>query len=107
MSKVTDIDSLFVEARNSEPYFNDQGFVSSVSAMLPAGRKVSVGQETAVTIAATVLGSAVAYPFFPIGDILALIPNSITITPIGLLAASSLVSGLIYWLAEHAAPNRM
>jgi hypothetical protein len=49
----------------------------------------------------------VAYPFFPVGEIIALIPSSFTITPIGLLAASGLASGLFYWLAEHAAPNRI
>jgi len=107
MSKATDIDNLFVHARNSEPYLNDQGFVSRVTAGLPAERKVSVAQETVITIAATILGGAVAYPFFPVGEIIALIPSSFTITPIGLLAASGLASGLFYWLAEHAAPNRI
>ncbi len=106
MSTTTDIDNLFAQTRNSEPYFNDQGFVSRVTAQLPASRKVSVGQETVVTIAATVLGGAVAYPFFPVTEVIALIPNSFTITPVGLLAFSSLVSGLGYWLAEHGKPSK-
>ena len=106
MSKTTDIDNLFAQARNSEPYFSSQGFVTDVQARLPVGRKVSVGQETAITIAATVLGAVVAFPFFPAGEIIALIPSSVSITPVGVLAASGLLSGLTYWLAEHSTASK-
>jgi hypothetical protein len=101
MSNPTDIDHLFSQARAGEPYFSDQGFVSKVRSTLPAKRKVSVGQESAITTVATVLGCAVAYPFFPFNEIIGLLPTQFSITPVGLLAVSSLVSGLVYWLAEN------
>jgi hypothetical protein len=106
MSKTTDIDKLFAQARQSEPYFDNQGFASRVRAQLPAGRKVSIGQETAITVGAAVLGAAVAFPLFPVGEIFALIPSSFTVSVVGLLAASSLISGLAYWLAEHSTASK-
>jgi hypothetical protein len=68
---------------------------------------VSVGQETAITIAATVLGAAVAFPLFPADEIFALMPSSFSITPVGMLTASGLLSGLIYWLAEHSTSSKL
>jgi hypothetical protein len=107
MTKTTDIDNLFAQARNSEPYLSSQGFVAGVKAGLPVGRRVSVGQETAITIAATVLGAAVAFPLFPADEIFALMPSSFSITPVGMLTASGLLSGLVYWLAEHSTSSKL
>jgi hypothetical protein len=53
-----------------------------------------------------VLGAAVAFPLFPVGEIFALIPSSFTVSVVGLLAASSLISGLAYWLAEHSTASK-
>jgi hypothetical protein len=101
MNKQTTIDDLFGQARTTEPYFNDQGFVSRVNAKLPIVRKVSAAQESAISIVAAILGCVVAYQFVSVNELIALIPNKVTLTPITLLASSSLISGLAYWLAEH------
>ena len=101
MSKQTSIDDLFGQARATEPYFTDQGFVSRVNAKLPMVRKVSAAQESAISVVAAILGCTVAYQFVSINELIALIPNKVTLTPISLLASSGLISGLAYWLAEH------
>jgi hypothetical protein len=41
-----------------------------------------------------------------VGEIFALIPSSFTVSVVGLLAASSLISGLAYWLAEHSTASK-
>lgn len=100
MNNVTDIDNLFAQARSTEPYLNDQGFTSKLSSQIQSSKQLSLGQESAVSIVATVLGCVVAYQFFPVGDLLQLVPAHLSITPVKLLGVSSLLATLAYWFAE-------
>lgn len=100
MNNVTDIDNLFAQARSTEPYLNDQGFTSKVSSQIQSSKQLSLGQESAVTIVATVLGCLVTYQFFPVGDLLQLVPAQLSITPVKLLGVASLVAAAAYWLTE-------
>jgi hypothetical protein len=101
MSNPTEIDNIFSKARNTEPYFDDRGFVTRVTLELPTTSKVSVRQESVITIAATIIGCIIVYQYFPVTDFIQLIPNHLSITPIDLLVVSSLVSMLSYWAAEE------
>ena len=101
MSNLTEIDNIFSNARNTEPYFDDRGFVTRVTLELPTTSKVSVRQESVITIAATIIGCIIVYQYFPVTDLIELIPHQFSITPVDILMASSLVSMLSYWLAEE------
>ena len=100
MNTVTHIDNLFAQARSTEPYLNDQGFTSKLSSQIQSRKYLSPGQESAVTIVATVLGCMVAYQFINAGNLPQLASAQLSITPLELLGVSSLLAALACWFSD-------
>ena len=103
MSKPINLDVLFKQARQKEPYYNGKDFVSRVAVDIDRRKKLSKTKETMITGSAAIIGAAMTYAYFPLEMILQQVPTSFVINPMTVLMAAGITSiscGFAYWLAE-------
>jgi len=103
MTRETDIDTLFAELRSSEPCIQDQGFSTRVLVELEQKAGLSFFKDALITMLFTLIGCLLAYAFFPLAELAALIPRTIHINPLALLTlacAITLACSSTYWTLE-------
>jgi|TARA_B110000908_G_C10233021_1_gene441648 hypothetical protein len=86
------IDSLFAELRNTEPCMQDQGFSTRIIAELEQKAELSFFKDALITMLFTLLGCLLTYAFFPVAELMALLPSSIHINPMSLLTLGGSVA---------------
>lgn len=103
MTRETDIDTLFAELRSSEPFIQDQGFSTRVLINFEQKAGLSFFKDSLITMLFTLIGCLLSYAFFPVAELVALLPSSIHISPMSLLTlagAITLACGSAYWTLE-------
>jgi hypothetical protein len=103
MTRETDIDNLFATLRSSEPTIPDQGFSAQVLATLEKQAGLALWKDTLITLLFTLVGCLLAYAFFPMEKLAAVVPSSIHISPMSLVmltGAIALACSSAYWAAE-------
>ena len=104
MKQSTDIENLFNQARNSEPYFSNRRFGSRVLTVIKLQEPVPFWKEVTIEMLGALIGCALAYSFFPFTDLVSSIPTKFSIGPMVLLSVAggfSVLCGLGYWTAER------
>ena len=94
------IDSLFAELRNTEPCMQDQGFSTRIVVELEQKAELSFFKDALITMLFTLIGCLLSYAFFPVAELVELLPNSIHISPMSLLTlggAVALACSAAYW----------
>ena len=103
MTRETDIDSLFAKLRSIEPRIADQGFSTRVLSKLEQKAGLSFFKDALITMLFTLMGCLLSYAFFPIAELMALMPRTIHIHPLSLLTlagAITLACSSAYWTLE-------
>ena len=103
MTRKTDIDSHFAALRSSEPCIQDQGFSTRVLIELEQKAGLSFFKDALITMLFTLIGCLLSYAFFPVTEIVALLPSSIHISPMSLLTlggAVAMACSAAYWTLE-------
>ena len=98
-----DIDSLFAELRNTEPCMQDQGFSTRIVVELEQKAELSFFKDALITMLFTLIGCLLAYAFFPVAELMALLPSSIHISPMSLLTlggSAALACCAAYWTLD-------
>ena len=104
MKQFTDLDTLFNQARNSEPYLSNQRFGNRVLTLINLQDPVPFWKEATIEMLGAFIGCALAYSFFPFTDLVNSIPTQFSIGPMVLLSVAggfSLLCGIGYWTAER------
>ena len=60
------LDDLFKQARQKEPYYGEKDFVSRVAVDIDRREKLSKTKETMITGSAAIIGAAITYAYFPL-----------------------------------------
>lgn len=103
MSKPINLDALFKQARQKEPYYGGKDFVSRVAVDIGRQKKLSKTKEAIIIGSAAVIGATITYAYFPLEMIMQQVPTSFVINPMTVLIAAGITSiscGFAYWLAE-------
>ena len=103
MSKPINLDALFKQARQKEPYYGGKDFVSRVAVEIGRQKKLSKTKEAIIIGSAAVIGATITYAYFPLEMIMQQVPTSFVINPMTVLMAAGITSiscGFAYWLAE-------
>ena len=103
MSKPINLDDLFKQARQKEPYYSGKDFVSRVAVDIGRQKKLSKTKEAIIIGSAAVIGATITYAYFPLEMIMQQVPTSFVINPMTVLMAAGITSiscGFAYWLAE-------
>ena len=103
MSKPINLDALFKQARQKEPYYGGKDFVSRVAVDIGRQKKLSKTKEAIIIGSAAVIGATMTYADFPLAMIMQQVPTSFVINPMTVLMAAGVTSiscGFAYWLAE-------
>ena len=103
MSKPINLDALFKQARQKEPYYGGKDFVSRVAVDIGRQKKLSKTKEAIIIGSAAVIGATITYAYFPLEMIMQQVPTSFVINPMTVLMAAGITSincGFAYWLAE-------
>jgi hypothetical protein len=103
MSKPINLDALFKQARQKEPYYGGKDFVSRVAVDIGRQKKLSKTKEAIIIGSAAVIGATITYAYFPLEMIMQQVPTSLVINPMTVLIAAGITSiscGFAYWLAE-------
>jgi hypothetical protein len=104
MSKPINLDALFKQARQKEPYYGGKDFVSRVAVDIGRQKKLSKTKEAIIIGSAAVIGATITYAYFPLEMIMQQVPTSFVINPMTVLMAAGITSiscGFAYWLAEN------
>jgi hypothetical protein len=105
MKQSTDIENLFNQARNSEPYFSNRRFGSRVLTVIKLQEPVPFWKEVTIEMLGALIGCGLAYSFFPFNDLIAGIPTKFVIGPSVLLSIAGVISctcAIAYWTAERS-----
>ena len=105
MKQSADIENLFNQARNSEPYLNNRHFGKRVLTLINLQVPVPFWKEAAIEMLGAFVGCTLAYSFFPFTDLASSIPTKFVIGPMDLLSIAggfSLLCGIGYWTAERS-----
>lgn len=103
MSKPINLDALFKQARQKEPYYGGKDFVSRVAVDIGRQKKLSKTKEAIIIGSAAVIGATITYAYFPLEMIMQQVPTSFVINPMTVFIAAGITSiscGFAYWLAE-------
>lgn len=101
---MNDLDQLFQELRQTEPYLPDTGFTAAVIVQLPRRNELPLWIKNLLLLAATAAGSAVVAWQLPAAELLSFMASS-TLTPQFLGAATIAVYLFSYaavWVSQQS-----
>jgi len=104
MKQSADIENLFSQARNSEPYLTNRRFGKRVLTLINIKEPVPFWKEASIEMLGAFVGGALAYSFFPLTDLVSSIPTKFVIGPMALLSIAggfSFLCGIGYWTADR------